>query len=220
MFRLIQLYARHGRPRIGVDGDGYGSELAALARYRATPGDYFGVGRFDDHGQLQEIVVDTVCGPPGRCPRQAVAVHAETFALLCEGCSAGLSVLTVPQLAKRLGIAVRPTQVLAPATGAPGRHAAPEYASSSTNRIARELPARVGDPVWRRKLCAELDRHPASVNGVLIGVGALTYGDVLDLYPQLCALGAGLPADVRDELVRAADRPLSPAGLAARRMGL
>ena len=48
MFRLIQLHAQQGVPRIGIDPDGYGSEHAALARYRESPASYFGIGRFDD----------------------------------------------------------------------------------------------------------------------------------------------------------------------------
>ena len=52
MFRLINLRARHGAPRISVDSDGYASERAALTRFRETPAAFFGIGRFDPHGRL------------------------------------------------------------------------------------------------------------------------------------------------------------------------
>jgi hypothetical protein len=216
MFRLIQLHADHGRPRIGVDPDAYASERAALARYRATPATYFGVGRFDTEGTLAEVIVDTVCGPLGDCPRPASVVHAETFQQLCDTCSTGLDVLTVPELSMRLGIAVR----LARALARSGRHAAAEFACTATNRIAREFAARVTDPAWRRQLCADLARTPGAMNGLMIGVGALSHRDVLDLYPALCALGTQLPAVVHADLLRATARPLSPAGVAALRLGL
>jgi hypothetical protein len=70
------------------------------------------------------------------------------------------------------------------------------------------------------ELCAELARNPSAVNGLLIGVGALSHRDVLDLYPALCTLGAQLPVGVHADLLRATVRPLSPAGVAALRLGL
>ena len=216
MFRLIQLHAHHGIPRIGVDPDGYASERAALERYRATPATFFGVGRFDSRGRLAEIVMDTVCGPGGDCRRPAVVVQADTFERLCETCSFGLDVLTVPELAARLGVAVR----LAPVLAASGRHAAVEPGWHAGNRIAREFAAHVSDPVWRLELCAELAGNPSAVNGLLIGVGALSHADVLDLYPALCTLGSQLPVGVHADLLRATARPLSPAGVAALRLGL
>ncbi|MDT4990789.1 MAG: hypothetical protein QOH97_681 [Actinoplanes sp.] len=216
MFRLIQLHAQYGIPRIGVDPDGYASERAALERYRATPATFFGVGRFDARGRLAEIIMDTVCGPLGDCPRAALVVQAETFQRLCDTCSFGLDVLTVPELAARLGVAVRLTPVLA----ASGRHAALEPGWHAGNRIARELASHVSDPAWRRDLCAELARNPGAVNGLLIGVGALSHRDVLDLYPALCTLGSQLPVGVHADLLRATCRPFSPAGVAALRLGL
>jgi hypothetical protein len=69
-------------------------------------------------------------------------------------------------------------------------------------------------------LCSELARNPGAVNGLLIGVGALSHRDVLDLYPALCTLGSQLPAAVHHDLLRATVRPLSPAGVAALRLGL
>jgi hypothetical protein len=216
MFRLIQLHAQYGIPRIGVDPDGYASERAALERYRATPATFFGVGRFDARGRLAEIIMDTVCGPLGDCPRAALVVQAETFQRLCDTCSFGLDVLTVPELAARLGVAVRLTPVLA----ASGRHAALEPGWHAGNRIARELASHVSDPAWRRDLCAELARNPGAVNGLLIGVGALSHRDVLDLYPALCTLGSQLPVGIHADLLRATCRPLSPAGVAALRLGL
>ena len=216
MFRLIQLHAEDGVPRIGVDPDAYASERAALARYRTTPAAFFGVGRFDDEGTLAEVIMDTLCGPLGDCPRPASVVHTKTFQRLCDTCAFGLEVLTVPELSTRLGIAVR----MAPVLARSGRHAAAEFACTASNRIARELAGQVGDPAWRMELCAELARNPAAVNGLLIGVGALSHRDVLDLYPELCALGTQLPGGVHADLVRATVRPLSPAGLAALRMGL
>jgi hypothetical protein len=216
MFRLIQIHAQNGFPRIEVDPDGYASERAALARYRATPATFFGVGRFDPEGTLAEVIMDTVCGPIGDCPQSAVVVHAETYQRLCDTCSFGLEVLTVAELSMRLGIAVR----LAPVLARSGRHATAEFACTATNRIARELASSVTDPAWRVDLCAELARTPAAVNGLLIGVGALSHRDVLDLYPALCALGSQLPAGVHADLLRATDRPLSPAGVAALRLGL
>lgn len=216
MFRLIQLYARHGVPRIGVDPDGYGNEHAALARYRETPAGYFGIGRFDETGTLIEIVMDTVCGSGGSCPRPAVAVHGDTLQRLCDTCSFGLEVLTLADLAVRLGVAVR----LAPVPTPGGRHAAPEEPCTATNRIARELAGSVESSAWRLELCAELSRTPSALNGLLIGVGALSHRDVLDLWPALRTLGAQLPSAVHADLRRATARPLSPAGVAALRMGL
>ena len=216
MFRLIQLRAHHGIPRIGVDPDGYASERAALERYRATPATFFGVGRFDSRGRLAEIIMDTVCGPAGDCPRPAVVVQVDTFQRLCDTCAFGLDVLTVPELAARLGVAVR----LAPVLAASGRHAAVEPGWHAGNRIAREFAAHVSDPVWRLELCAELAGNPSAVNGLLIGVGALSHADVLDLYPALCTLGSQLPVGVHADLLRATARPLSPAGVAALRLGL
>ncbi|AGZ43275.1 hypothetical protein [Actinoplanes friuliensis] len=216
MFRLIQLQAQHGVPRIGIDPDGYGSERAALARYRETPDTFSGIGRFDPAGRLAEIIMDTVCGPPGDCPDPAVVVNAVTFQRLCDNHSFGLEVLTLPELALHLGVVVR----MAPAMARSGRHAAPDESHSASNRIAREFSAHVDDPVWRMELCAELARTPAAVNGLLIGVGALSHRDVLDLYPALCALGTQLPGGVHADLVRATVRPLSPAGVTALRLGL
>lgn len=214
-FRLIHLHAHPG-PRISVDRDAYASENAALARYRATPSEYFGVGRFDPEGTLAEVIMDTVCGPLGDCPRPATVVHAETYQRLCDLCAFGLEVMTVPELAMRLGIAVR----LAPVLTRSGRHAAADYGCSAGNRIARELATRITDAQWRAELCSELGRNPGALNGLLIGVGALSHSDVLDLYPVLCTLGGELPTIVHSDLVRATSRPLSPAGVAALRLGL
>ena len=216
MFRLIQLNTHLGVPRIGVDPDGYASERAALARYRATPASFFGVGRFDDEGTLAEIIMDTVCGPIGDCPRPATVVHARTFQRLCDTCGFGLEVLTVPALALRLGIVVR----LAPVLARSGRHAAAEFAFTASNRIAREFATHIDDPTWRNEVCAELARNPSSVNGLLIGVGALSHREVLDLYPALRTLGEQIPACVHGDLLRATARPLSPAGVAALRLGI
>jgi hypothetical protein len=216
MFRLIQLHAQHGIPRLGVDPDGFANERAALARYRETPATFFGVGRFDHQGRLAELIMEAVCGPLGDCPRSASVVHAETFQRLCDTCAFGLEVLTVEELAHRLGIAVR----LAPVLARSGRHAAPEDGYSASNRIAREFAGQIGDPIWRMELCAELARNPSAVNGLLIGVGALSHRDVLDLYPALCTLGSQLPVGVHADLLRATVRPLSPAGVAALRLGL
>jgi hypothetical protein len=216
MFRLIQLHTEHGIPRIGVHPDGFVSERAALDGCRAAPGLFFGVGRFDIQGRLAEIVMDTACGSTGDCPRPASVVHAETLQQLCDTCAFGLDVLTVGELAARLGVAVR----LAPVLARSGRHAAAETRWGVGNRIAREFASHVGDPAWRVELCAELDRNPTAINGLLIGVGALSHADVLDLYPALCALGAQLPVGVHADLLRATVRPLSPAGVAALRLGL
>ena len=216
MFRLIQLHARYGVPRIGVDADGFASERAALARCRERPASFFGVGRFDPRGGLAQIIMDTACGPIGDCPRAATVVHATTFQRLCDTCAFGLEVLTLTELSHRLGVAVRLAQVLAPS----GRHAAVEEGGHAGNRIAREFASHVGDPIWRLDLCAELARNPSAINGLLIGVGALSHRDVLDLYPALCTLGAQLPVGVHADLLRASARPLSPAGVAALRLGL
>jgi hypothetical protein len=216
MFRLIQLQARHGIPTIGIDEDGYGSEHAALARYRETPSAFFGIGRFDPAGRLSEIIMDTVCGPVGECPQPAVVVHAETFQRLCDTCSFGLDALTLPELAMRLGVVVR----MAPVLARSGRHAAPEEGCSASNRIAREFASHVTDADWRAELCVELARTPTAISGLLIGVGALSHRDVLDLYPALCTLGAQLPVDIHDDLLRATTRPHSPAGVTGLRLGL
>ena len=85
---------------------------------------------------------------------------------------------------------------------------------------AREFSGRVADPVWRLEACLELEQTPNAINGLLIGIGALTHRDVLDLYPVLRALAEELPPGVRDELAHAVTRPLSPAGVAALRLGL
>ena len=216
MFRLLQLHTENGAPRIGVDPDGYVSARTALARYRSAPAAYFGVGRFDHEGTLAEVILDRLCGPLGDCPRPASVVHARTYQRLCETCAAGLDVLTIPELARMLGIACR----LAPVLARSGRHAALEEASPSGNRIAREFASRIGDPGWRLGLCIELVRTPSAINGLLIGIGALTHRDVLDLYPVLRTLADELPPGVREELSRATSRPLSPAGVAGLRLGL
>jgi hypothetical protein len=216
MFRLIHLHTDSAAPQISVEPDGFVSARSALARYRSAPAAYFGVGRFDHEGTLAEIILDRLCGPLGDCPRPASLVHAVTYHRLCETCAMGLDVLTVGELARLLGIACR----LAPAMARSGRHAALEEAYPSGNRIAREFASRVDDPRWRRELCAELERTPGAVNGLLIGVGALTHRDVLDLYPRLRTLAEELPAEVREELSRATTRPLSPAGVAGLRLGL
>jgi hypothetical protein len=216
MFRLIELHAPHGIPRIGVDPDGFASERAALARFRETPATFFGIGRFDARGRLAEVIMDTVCGPLGDCPRPASVVHAETYQRLCDTCAFGLDVLTVPQLSSRLGVSVR----LAPVLARSGRHVAPDEGCTASNRIAREFAAQVSDPIWRMELCTELVRNPSAVNGLLIGLGALSHRDVLDLYPALCTLGSQLPVSIHADLQRATVRPLSPAGVAGLRLGL
>lgn len=216
MFRLIQLRPRHGDPRISVGNDGYASERAALARFRETPAAYFGIGRFDPDGGLAEVIMDSTCGPSGECARPAAVVHAETYQRLCDTCAFGLDVLTMAQLAERLGVAVR----MAPVPARAGRHAAPDEGCVASNRIAREFASHVGDPAWRIELVGELARNPGAVNGLLIGVGALSHRDVLDLYHELCTLGALLPSGIHADLRRATVRPLSPAGVAALRLGL
>ncbi|GAB1640975.1 hypothetical protein [Krasilnikovia sp. MM14-A1259] len=216
MYRLIHLHPHHGIPRIGVDPDGYTSEEAALQACRATPGPYFGVGRFDAGGRLAEVVMDAICEAPGGCPSAAMVVDAHTFRRLCDACAYGLATLTVPELAERLGVAVRPAPVLATS----GRHAAPDAGCAAGTRIAREFATHVADPIWRMELCAELARTPPAVNGLIIGVGALSHRDVLDLFPALCALGTQLPVGIRADLRRATVRPLSPGGVAALRLGL
>lgn len=216
MYRLIHLHSEHGMPRIGVEADGYVSARSALARYRSSPAAFFGVGRFDHEGTLAEVILDPICGPLGDCPRPASVVHAGTYHRLCETCAAGLDVLTVPELARFLGIACR----LAPAMARSGRHALPDDEPPAGNRIARELAIGVGDAIWRHELCLELSRTPGALNGLMIGVGALTHRDVLDLYPRLRTLADDLPASVRAELARATARPLSPAGVTGIRLGL
>ncbi|GGK91512.1 hypothetical protein [Mangrovihabitans endophyticus] len=221
MFRLVRLEAQHpeapaSAPRIVVDRDGYASEYAALARYRAFPLTWFGVGRFDEAGGLAEIIMDGLCGPVGGCPRPAVTVHARTYRRLCDVCAFGLEALTLPELAAQLGVAVR----LAPVLARSGRGGADTPAVTVSNRIAGEFALGVADPSWRAALCRELARNPMAVNGVIIGAGALSHREVLDLFPALRALGAQLPRRVRGDLARAGARPLSPAGVAARRLWL
>lgn len=177
---------------------------------------FFGLGRFDVRGRLAEIIMDTACGSIDDCPRPASVVHAGTFQRLCDTCAYGLDVLTVEELAARLGVAVR----LAPAMARSGRHAPAQHRWGAGNRIAREFASHVTDPAWRTELCTELARNPSAVNGLLIGVGALSHRDVLDLFPALCALDAQLPVGVHADLLRATARPLSPAGVAALRLGL
>ncbi|GAA4937474.1 hypothetical protein [Actinoplanes utahensis] len=216
MFRLIQLHTEAGVPRIGVDPDGYVSARAALAHYRTAPATYFAVGRFDHEGTLTEVILDPICGLDGACQRPASVIHAQTYERLCERCASGLDVLTVPQLARRLGIACR----LAPSVARfrPTTLGGPR--APAGNRIAREFPDHVHDPVWRQELCLSLAQSPTAMNGLLIGVGALSHRQVLDLYPVLCALGDELPEAVRTDLSRATARPLSPAGVTGLRLGL
>ncbi|HWS33574.1 MAG TPA: hypothetical protein VN408_12630, partial [Actinoplanes sp.] len=76
------------------------------------------------------------------------------------------------------------------------------------------------DPAWRQELCMSLLQSPTALNGLLIGVGALSHRQVLDLYPVLCALGDELPDAIRSDLSRATSRALSPAGVAGLRLGL
>jgi hypothetical protein len=216
MYRLIQLHADDGTARIGVDPDGYTNEYAALAGFRTTPTTFFGVGRFDETNALVEIIVDSVCGPFGDCPRPATVVHTETYQRLCDDCAFGLNVLSLDELATRLGVAVRPAQVFA----GTGRHAADDDVCSLSNRIAREFATHVADPLWRTTVCSELAGTPEAVNGLLIGVGALSHRDVLDLFPSLRSLAAQLPVCIHAELLRASARPLSPAGMTALRLGL
>jgi hypothetical protein len=216
MFRLIQLHADDGSARIGVDPDGYTNEYAALAGFRSTPTTFFGVGRFDEGDTLVEIIVDSVCGPFGDCPRPATVVHAETYQRLCDDCAFGLDVLSLAELANRIGVTVRPAQVFA----GPGRHAATDDVCGLSNRIAREFASHVADPSWRTDVCTELAGTPEAVNGLLIGVGALSHRDVLDLFPALRSLAAQLPVCIHAELRRASVRPLSPAGTTALRLGL
>jgi hypothetical protein len=216
MFRLIHLHTENGDPHIEVDADRYVSARTALARYRSAPAAYFGVGRFDHEGTLAEVILDRLCGPLGDCPRPAAVVHARTFHRLCETCAYGLDVLTVPELSRLLGVSCRLAEVLTRS----GRHAAAEHTAPPGNRIAREFPGRIADAAWRDALCAELARTPGAVNGLLIGIGALTHRDVLDLFAVLRTLADQLPPEVREELSRATARPLSPAGVAGLRLGL
>ena len=216
MFRLIQLHADDGTARIGVDPDGYTNEYAALAGFRTTPTTFFGVGRFNDGHTLVEIIVDSVCGPFGDCPRPATVVHADTFQRLCDDCAVGLSVLSLDELATRLGVGVR----RAPVFAGTGRDATTDDICSLSNRIAREFATNVADPLWRTDVCSELAGTPEAVNGLLIGVGALSHRDVLDLFPALRSLAAQLPVCIHAELLRASARPLSPAGMTALRLGL
>lgn len=216
MFRLIQVHAVDGIARIGAERDGYANEQAALAGYRESPAGYFGVGRFDAAGGLVEVIVDTFCGPVGDCPRPATVVHAATFRRLCDTCSVGMDVLSLDELELRLGVAVRAAGVLTRA----GRHARPDDSCTLSNRIARELATHVTDPDWREDVCAELTHTPEAVNGLLIGVGALSHRDVLDLYPALRSLSSRLPVCIQADLLRASARPLSPGGVTALRLGL
>ncbi|GIE74807.1 hypothetical protein Aph02nite_07570 [Actinoplanes philippinensis] len=216
MFRLIQLHTESGVPRIGVDPDGYASARAALAHYRTAPATYFAVGRFDHEGTLTEVILDPICGLDGACQRPASVIHAQTYERLCERCASGLDVLTVPQLARRLGIACR----LAPSVARFRQTALGGLRAPSGNRIAREFPDHVHDPAWRQELCISLTQSPTALNGLLIGVGALSHRQVLDLFPALCALGDELPDAIHSDLTRATARPLSPAGVAGLRLGL
>ncbi|GAA0457918.1 hypothetical protein Aca07nite_70590 [Actinoplanes capillaceus] len=216
MFRLIQLHTESGVPRIGVEPDGYVSARAALAHYRTAPATYFAVGRFDNEGTLTEVILDPICGLDGACQRPASVIHSTTYERLCERCASGLDVLTVPQLARRLGIACR----LAPPVARFRQTGIAGLRAPSGNRIAREFPDHIHDPAWRRELCDDLARSTTALNGLLIGVGALSHRQVLDLFPALCALGDELPAGIRSDLARATARPLSPAGVTGLRLGL
>jgi hypothetical protein len=58
------------------------------------------------------------------------------------------------------------------------------------------------------------------VNGLFIGVGALSNRQVLDLFPALQDFAGSLPTRVHADLCRATGKPRSPAGMAALRLGL
>jgi len=121
MFRLIQLHARHGIPRIGVDPDGYASERAALVRYRETPATFFAwAGSTSRAGSPRSSWTPTA-GRWATAPARQRGARRDVPAL-CDTCAFGLEVLTVAELSNRLGVAVR----LAPVLARSGRHAAPE----------------------------------------------------------------------------------------------
>ncbi len=219
MFRLIQLYASDDNALVDVDPDAYTSELAAWAEFYATPTPFFGVGRFDTGGRLVDIVVDPVCtaaGKSGLCRGSTTVVDTDEYHPLCADCGAWHDAISLRELAKRLGVPVhtarRPAPAHDPTGGDPTR--------ALSHRIARELAGSVADATWRRHVCHELTMIPRAVNGLFIGVGALSNRQVLDLFPALQQLAGELPAGIHADLRRAAEKPRSPAGLAALRLGL
>lgn len=219
MYRLIQLYASEDTPLVDVDPDGYTTELAAWAEFYATPVAFFGVGRFDGESRLVDITVDPVCtaaGTSGLCRNSTTVVDVERYRPLCTDCGAWHDAISLRELSKRLGV---PVNIARRATPAPVPLAADPVRALS-HRIARELSMNITDDGWRRLVGAELARMPKAVNGLFIGVGALSNRQVLDLFPALLSLAAELPAVIHTDLSRAANKPRSPAGMAALRLGL
>ena len=219
MYRLIQLYASDDHALVDVDPDAWTTELAAWAEFYATPVTYFGVGRFDTEGQLVDITVDPVCtaaGTSGLCRGATTLVDLDEYHPLCADCGAWHDAISLRELAKRLGIPVHTARRPAPAHAVNGG----DPTRSLSHRIARELAANIHDGAWRRHVCRELTMIPRAVNGLFIGVGALSNRQVLDLFPALQSLAGDLPAGIHADLSRAAGKPRSPAGLAALRLGL
>jgi hypothetical protein len=219
MFRLIQLYGSDDKAIVDVDPDGYTTELAAWAEFYATPVTFFGIGRFDSGGRLVDITVDPVCtasGTFGLCRNSTAVVDVEEYHPLCADCGAWHDAISLRELARRLGVPVqtarRPVPQHAEPTGDPVR--------TLSHRIAREIATNVADAAWRHGVCAELTGKPRAVNGLFIGVGALSNRQVLDLFPALRSLAADLPPAIAADLRRATGKPRSPAGMAALRLGI
>jgi hypothetical protein len=218
MFRLIQLYASEDNALVDVDPDGYATELAAWAEFYATPVTFFGIGRFDSDGRLVDITVDPVCtaaGASGLCRNATTVVDTERYHPLCTDCGAWHDAISLRELAKRLGVPVQAARRAAPVTPA-----TTDPVRALSHRIARELATRIGDAQWRQVVAGELARSPRAVNGLFIGVGALSNRQVLDLFPALQHLASLLPIGIHTDLCRAAGKPRSPAGMAALRLGL
>jgi hypothetical protein len=219
MFRLIQLFAIGDDALVDVDPDGYASELAAWAEFYATPVTFFGIGRFDADGRLVDITVDPVCtaaGTSGLCRGSTCVVETDGYHPLCADCGAWHDAISLRELAKRLRVPVHTARRPAPAHATNGG----DPTRGLSHRIARELAANVADAAWRRTVCRELATAPRAVNGLLIGVDALSDRQVLDLFPALRHLAAELPAGIHADLRRATEKPRSPAGMAALRLGL
>jgi hypothetical protein len=219
MYRLIQLYSSDDNALVDVDADGYTTELGAWAEFYATPVAFFGVGRFDQEGRLVDITVDPVCtaaGTSGLCRNSTTVVDIDRYHPLCTDCGAWHDAISLRELAKRLGIPVQVARRAAP----PPMPIAADPVRALSHRIARELATNIADVQWRRNVAAELSRAPRAVNGLFIGVGALSNRQVLDLFPALRSLAGILPNTIHTDLCRAATKPRSPAGMAALRLGL
>jgi hypothetical protein len=87
-------------------------------------------------------------------------------------------------------------------------------------QIRREFGDNITDPAWRAAICAELDREPLAIDGLIEAIRDLTDAEVLDLFPALQQLATDLPVDIRRQLRYGTNERSSIAATAALRIGL